>query len=145
MTEWDTITVSEETLLFDSDIFDVSDAEFAMRFCEKVAESDPKHVEALTLLGHAYTTRGEYEKGLAVDLRLVLLRPWDGVVFYNLACSYALTGSTTEALQTLRRAFDLGYRDIENILHDEDIASLRNHPEFRKMIAHWLAKEADED
>ena len=145
MSEWDTITVSEEPLRFYSEDFDVSDPDFATRFCEGIVDKDPKNIEALTLLGHAYTRRGDYEKGLAVDIQLVLLRPWDGVAVYNLACSYALTGETADALNALRHAFELGYRDVESILQDDDLASLHNLPEFRRMIAEWVAREGAGD
>ena len=98
-----------------------SDLDFTIEFCEEILARDPEHFEALALAGESYTRRGDYEKGLQTDLALSRLRPDNGVVQYNLACSYALNGLKDEAFDALERAVDLGYQDLDHLLHDRDL------------------------
>jgi len=62
---------------------------------------------------------------------------------YNLACGYALTGRTEEALDTLEA---LASRSADLPLDkDTDLDSLRNHPRFKKILdTRALRLEADE-
>ena len=68
------------------------DIRFEIEFFEGVARRDPDFVEALQILGDAYTRAGQWEKGLLVDKQLARLCPQNPSVFYNLACSYSLIG-----------------------------------------------------
>lgn len=101
---------------------------------EDALSSDPDDFAALYWLGHAYTSLGRIEEGLDVDLRLSASRPADPTVRYNLACSFALSGRVEDALAALRTAVDLGYRDLDHLLSDPDLASLREEPGFRGVV-----------
>ena len=46
------------------------DADFEVRFFERILEAHPDHEDALMFLGNAYTARGEHARGLEMDLRL---------------------------------------------------------------------------
>jgi tetratricopeptide (TPR) repeat protein len=118
------------------------EADFEVAFCEQILRGAPDHVEALALLGEAYTRRGDYAKGLETDLRLCRIRPESSVVHYNLACSYALTGKKEEALLALGRAVDLGYRDVVRIRDDRDLEILRSDPRYQDLIRKLGAEEA---
>lgn len=120
----------------------VDDDRFEMQFYEDVLRQDPCNEDVLMALGHAYTTRGEYQKGLEVDRRLVRLRPSDPTAFYNLACSYSLTGQLDESIMTLEHAISLGYRDFDHMLRDPDLENLRKDSRFRRLIARRLAGSA---
>jgi tetratricopeptide (TPR) repeat protein len=117
----------------------LKDADFQVAFCESILARMPEHAEALALLGEAYTARGEIEKGLQTDLRLSRLKPHSGTVHYNLACSYALMGKKDEALETLKRALELGYSDREHLCNDSDLQSLRDDPRYQTLIEEWPA------
>jgi Flp pilus assembly protein TadD len=80
------------------------DARFEVKFFEELVSRDPCNEEALMILGNTYTRRGDYEKGLNVDRRLVRLRPGDPTVYYNLACSYCLLRHIDESLAARERA-----------------------------------------
>src|SRR5687768_11999983 len=84
-----------------------------IQFMEGVVRRDPRYVEALQLLGDNYTKRGRYSEGLSVDERLAELEPQNPLVFYNLACSYALLDRCETAADALERALRLGYRDFK--------------------------------
>lgn len=120
----------------------VDDERFEMQFYEDVLRQDPCNEDVLMVLGHAYTTRGEYEKGLEVDRRLVRLRPSDPTAYYNLACSYSLMGQLDESIMTLEHAISLGYRDFDHMVKDPDLENLRKDARFRRLIARRLSGSA---
>src|SRR5207253_1624858 len=96
-----------------------------------VVQRDPKYVEALQILGDDYTKRGKFIDGLKIDEKLVKLRPRDPIMFYNLACSYALMKHFEEAASALNQAIEQGYRDFKWLVKDPDLQGLRQHPLFR--------------
>ena len=110
---------------------------FELRFLEGVVSRAPRFVEALAALGDAYTKMGEYQKGLRVDQRLVRLRPSDPVVWYNLACSYALTDQKDEAFAALDQAVRCGYRDWTHMRRDRDLEVLRQDERFGRYWRRW--------
>jgi tetratricopeptide (TPR) repeat protein len=120
---------------------DGDDVKFEMRFFENVIEEDPCNEDALMLLGHAYTRRGEFQRGLEIDRRLTRLRPDDPTAFYNLACSYSLMGSVDEAYAALEKAFGLGYRDLAHVLKDPDLEKLREDSDFRRFVSRFIAHD----
>ncbi len=101
---------------------------------EDALRRDPDDLDALVWLGHAYTRLGRIADGLAVDLRLTALLPDDPTARYNLACSYALSGRPDDAFATLDHAARLGYREVEHIRQDEDLAPLRADPRFAAFL-----------
>jgi len=105
--------------------------EVKIDFMEGIVRRAPDYVEALQLLGDHYTQRGKYEQGLKVDEKLSRLEPKNPLVFYNLACSYSLTGEVDRAAQALEKALVLGYRDFVWLAKDPDLRALRKHPLFR--------------
>jgi len=107
------------------------DLDIKISFLEGIVGRDPQYVEALQVLGDHYTQRGRFERSLTVDQRLALLEPRNPLVFYNLACSYSLTGELDLALTALEQALSLGYRDFKWLAKDPDLRSLRQHPLYR--------------
>jgi tetratricopeptide (TPR) repeat protein len=116
-----------------------NDEHFERQFLEEVVSSDPCYEEALMVLGHVYTRHGEYEKGLAIDQRLVRLRPSDPTAYYNLACSYCLLGQNDDGLTALERAVSLGYRDVVHMMKDPDLAPIRQDTRFRNIMSRIIA------
>ena len=108
--------------------------EFEIRFFEKLVQDKPDFVDAMIPLAAAYTRKGCLDRGLDMDRRLSRLLQNDPVVYYNLACSLALTGNPDDAMDALRRAVDLGYDDFEYLLKDSDLKSLRDHPQFQELL-----------
>jgi tetratricopeptide (TPR) repeat protein len=110
---------------------DRRDVDTRIKFMEGLVRRDPEYVDALQILGDDYTKCGRYTEGLNVDERLSRLQPRDPLVFYNLACSYTLTGQFDRAAAALTRALNLGYRDFSWLAKDPDLLSLRKHPIYR--------------
>lgn len=109
------------------------DLDIEIGFIEGLVQRDPRHVEALQILGDDYTRRGRLHDGLRVDESLAQLRPDDALVHYNLACSYSLTAQIEPGLNALERSLTLGYRDFKWLNQDPDLENLRHHPHYRQI------------
>ncbi len=110
---------------------EVRDLEVKISFLSGVVRRDPEFVEALEVLGDFYTQQGQFAESLKVDIQLSRLEPCNPLVFYNLACSYSLTGEFDMAAAALERALTLGYRDFKWLAKDPDLRQLRKQPVYR--------------
>jgi len=111
------------------------DLDAKIEFIEGLVRRDPNYVDALQLLGDHYTQRGRIIEGLQVDKRLARLEPENPLVFYNLACSYSLSGAIDLAANSLEKALLLGYRDFDWLARDPDLKPLRGHVAFDDLKA----------
>ena len=107
---------------------EVRDLDIKIAFMEGLVRRAPQYVEALQILGDHYTQRGKYDRSLTVDQQLSRLEPRNPLVFYNLACSYALNSEFDLAAAALEKALTLGYRDFKWLARDPDLRRLRKHP-----------------
>ena len=107
---------------------DVRELDIKISFMAGLVRRDPRYVEALQILGDHYTQRGSYDRSLSVDKQLSRLEPRNPLVFYNLACSYSLTGNVDRAAEALQQALQLGYRDFKWLAKDPDLRTLRKDP-----------------
>lgn len=105
-----------------------------MQFLEAVRGRCPRNPLLLEALGELYTRAGRFQEGLQVDLELVGMRPAEPIVWYNLGCSYALTGHKEQAFNALTKAVELGYADSDWMLKDSDLQSLREDPRFPQLV-----------
>lgn len=110
------------------------DIDFEISFYEDVLKASPDLINALVLLGDAYTQKGLYEKGLEMDLRLVALRSSDATAHYNLACDYSLLKRPDLCLETLEKAFRLGYRAYKHMERDTDLDYIRSDPRYGELL-----------
>ena len=108
--------------------------EFEIGLGRAVLDDHPEDLEALMMLGHALTRAGKHKEALKSDQRIARLVPRDPIAHYNLACSYSNLKDLNHALKSLRRALDLGYRDIAHMMRDVDLKNVRRDPRFRKLI-----------
>jgi tetratricopeptide (TPR) repeat protein len=111
------------------------DIDIEIGFLEGVVRRDPGYVEALEILGDDYTKRGRHEEGLAIDQKLVALKPADPGILFNLACSLSLLKRLDEAADALRQAIQLGYRDFDWLMQDPDLRKLRADERFAPIQA----------
>lgn len=107
---------------------------FETGFFEAVLRRDRNYTEVIEILGGLYTKQGRIADGLKMDRRLVKLQPDNATAHYNLACSLALMKKKAEAIKTLKHAVDLGYKDFRWMAKDRDLESLKDNPEFRRML-----------
>jgi TolB-like protein/Tfp pilus assembly protein PilF len=107
--------------------------------CERLVETlhrDPDAVHERSILAVALARQGEAEAGKAQAERAVALAPEDARLRYNAACTYAMAGDPEQAIEHLKKA-------VENLPSyiadwprlDPDLASVREHPEFKRLFA----------
>lgn len=117
------------------------DGVFLCHFFESLAEKIPDDGRIWQYLGQIYSTAGRISEALKADLRASLLEPENPKMHYNLACSFALSGNSSFALEHLRLARKLGFFDRELLKKDPDLKSLRELPEFISFLKDWLAAD----
>ena len=54
---------------------------------------------------------------------------------YDQACCYAMTKQKKQALEALGKSVDSGYKRYDNMLNDNDLASLRKDKKFQALLA----------
>jgi tetratricopeptide (TPR) repeat protein len=116
---------------------DQSQLDFEVEFFGGILDRHPCYVDVLRAHGNNLTLKGRYAEGLQIDKRLVQLRPSDPLAHYNLACSYALLKRPDQAIKTLRRAVELGYRDFRYMREDRDLDTIRHDPRFRQLLREY--------
>ncbi|MBI3602363.1 MAG: hypothetical protein HY209_05675 [Candidatus Omnitrophica bacterium] len=111
------------------------DVEFEIAFYENILKETPDFIEALMAIGELYTRAGFWQKGLEVDLKLTRLRPDDAIIFYNLACSYALLNQTRLSLSSISKAIEFGYHDFKHLHQDPDLENLLKDEQVQEFLA----------
>jgi len=89
-----------------------------LEFLQRIGKRLPEDTEVMRALGDLYTRTGETAEGLRIDERLSRLCSEDPMVWYNLACSFALS-------------------DYEWMKKDTDLSTLRGDPRFESMLD-WI-------
>jgi len=92
------------------------------------------HKRALELLRDVSNTKFILEaKSLLQDMLTIV--PKHAVTLYNLSCVESLLGHTKEAVKFLQSAIvDGGYNNVEHMMKDEDLANIRDTPEFQELV-----------
>ena len=116
---------------------DIQENKQELEFLQAIARRLPEDTDVMRALGDLYTRTGAYDDGLRVDERLSRLCAEDPVVWYNLACSLALSNRADDAFDALSRAVELGYNDYEGMKKDPDLASLHGDARFESILE-WI-------
>jgi len=109
----------------------------------KVIEITSRKLEAslddiivMSRLAEAYARFGSREEANATLKRVFELEPNDGLAVYNCACAYALLQEKENALFSLRRAFDSGFRTVASwAMTDSAFESMREDADFQQLVA----------
>jgi serine/threonine protein kinase/Flp pilus assembly protein TadD len=93
----------------------------------------PEDARARILLAADYAELDRVEDSLRELNMAVTLRANEASILYNAACTYALLKRKPEALDTLRKAWEAGFKDSTWVRRDPDLALLRDEPEFDRL------------
>jgi TolB-like protein/cytochrome c-type biogenesis protein CcmH/NrfG len=107
---------------------------------EKQIELVPEDVRARILLASNYAALGNSDDAIRHLETAVALRPNDTNVLYNAACTYGILNRKAEALETVKKAIEAGYGNLEWIARDPDLRCLQDDPEFQRLITGKSAK-----
>jgi Zn-dependent protease len=93
-------------------------------------QQNPKYAAAAyaTLQTSAFYS-GDYDLSSEAG-RQALERTKEPMIAYNIACAEARAGRADEALVWIERAVEMGYRDVDAMVSDSDLETLRSRPEF---------------
>lgn len=86
----------------------------------------------------------QYEQALAAADELVAAAPGASVAHYNRACALARLRRRGDALDTLERAIDAGWRQSDHSAIDPDLAPLRADPRFGALLERMRSRAAAE-
>lgn len=85
-------------------------------------------------MGMIYLQNKNYVRAI-VNLGIVAeVVPEDSIVLYNLACAYSLNGEKERAIETLQRAVERGFTDVDFIERDRDLEPIRREASYQKII-----------
>ena len=93
----------------------------------------PEDARARVLLASSYAEMGRKEESLREMEFARALRPNDSSVLYNCACAYCKLQMKREALDTLHKAWEAGFKDVQWARRDPDLALLHGEAEFEKL------------
>jgi tetratricopeptide repeat protein len=94
----------------------------------------PRDADSLYDRGVIELNRGEYVAAQEMFERALKREPEAAHIHYGLAATRARLGSLDLALQSLQRALDLQPTLRVRAQHDQDLTSLRNDPDFDRLI-----------
>ena len=105
----------------------------------EVSEEEKKLVdfyqqEAWRNRGTALYSLQRYEEAI-VSFEEALSRKPSALLFYNIGCCYTLQGETEKAIASLKQAIALDIAYLETAKTDADFESIRELPEFQRIMA----------
>ena len=99
-------------------------------------ELEPDNPRAKYFAALMHQRLGDTAAGEPLIEAALRLRPdTDFAVLYNAACFHAIGGDSRRALDLLERAIDVGVGHPGWIEHDTDLATLREQPRFKELLA----------
>ena len=102
----------------------------------------PEDARARVILAADYAEMGREEDALRETNLAVTLRAGEATILYNAACVFSSLKRKQEAMDSLRKAWDAGFRDVDWVRRDPDLAFLRSEPEFERLFPEKSAKGA---
>jgi serine/threonine protein kinase/Tfp pilus assembly protein PilF len=101
----------------------------------------PEDARARVLLGAYYAELGRPDDSMRELNLAVTLRANEASILYNAACVYCGLKKKTEALDTLRKAWEAGFRDAVWARRDPDLSMLHGEAEFDRMYPEKTAPQ----
>ncbi len=103
----------------------------------RAAELDPADAETHAVLSEIYGDMNRYAQAAdecMAALQREVSKELSATLRYNLACYQARLGHERECLWWLRQALEAGFRDVQLMKTDPDLASVRGTPAFNQLL-----------
>ena len=101
-----TATIAEAARLYAA-----RDLSQAAKACLEIIRNEPRHFDALHLLGVICTNRGQHADGVSYLLRAEAIMPGNGRLHANLGSAYGALQRFDKAVEAYQRAMTLQHRD----------------------------------
>src|SRR5580704_1314148 len=102
----------------------------------------PEDARARILLGGDYARLQRVEDAIRELNMAITLRANEASILYNAACTYAILKRKREALETIKKAWEAGFKDSVWARRDPDLTLLHDDPEFLRLYP--LAADSEE-
>jgi tetratricopeptide (TPR) repeat protein len=93
----------------------------------------PEDARARILLASDYAVMGRIDEAMREANFAIMLRPNEANVLYNAACVFCVMNQKTEALNSIRKAWEAGFKDSNWVRRDPDLALLHGEAEFERL------------
>jgi len=101
---------------------------------ERHLRLNPADARAYYLGAGCHSELGNREIALDWARKALEISPRDGVVLYNVSCTFLHEGLVDEALDLLERAASVGWGNRAWLEQDPDMDPIRDHPRFRALL-----------
>ena len=91
-------------------------------------------IEGGTNRHYALMYLGRLTEAKAWMAKILSAEPESAGQLYDAACLYSRMGEGEKAVDFLRQAFNLGYRNLNHIAQDDDLDSLRERNDFKELV-----------
>src|SRR5580700_1687690 len=102
----------------------------------------PEDARARVLMATDYAELGRVEDAIRELNMAITLRANEASILYNAACTYAILKRKREALETIKKAWEAGFKDSVWARRDPDLTLLHDDPEFLRLYP--LAADSEE-
>src|SRR5215468_3012702 len=93
----------------------------------------PEDARARGLMATDYAELDRVDDAIRELSLAVTLRANEASILYNAACTYSILKRKREALETIKKAWDAGFKDSVWARRDPDLALLHDDPEFQRL------------
>ena len=93
----------------------------------------PEDARARVLMATDYAELGRVEDAIRELNMAITLRANEASILYNAACTYAILKRKREALETIKKAWEAGFKDSVWARRDPDLALLHDDSEFLRL------------
>jgi serine/threonine protein kinase/Flp pilus assembly protein TadD len=106
----------------------------ALELYPRYLSQHPDDARAHILYATDLAQVGKIEEAKIEGAKALELSPDDALMQYNGACFYARMGESKQAIDYLRKAITTGWENFEWMKRDTDLDSIRNEPEYLKLV-----------
>jgi tetratricopeptide (TPR) repeat protein len=107
---------------------------------DEVSEERENYVRALNNAINAAFITKQLDRAEELSDRAAPLVDENPFITHSAACVYVAVGRIDDALAMVGRALELGYDHIAKMEADDDLAPLRQRPEWTRMFSAWRGK-----
>ncbi len=104
-----------------------------MAALEKHLKPVPEDARARVLLASDYAAVGRHEDAIREANLAIALRPNEATILYNAACVFCSMDRKPEAIVSLTKAWEAGFREADWARRDPDLSPLLGDPEFERL------------